>query len=120
MMAHGVIRGIMERADHAGEITQRAALNPALAQRPAGFSFKINDEEILAGVQNMAEMQISMTANTQGGHGCLMHRTIPRQDGILQSQHFFRERTDGLRQFFLLTAQHPEMKREMIEQRLLQ
>src|SRR5438270_11334772 len=59
------VRRIMERTQHPGHVAQRAALDAALAQWPRRFALKVNDDEVVAGMQHLAEMIVAVRANTQ-------------------------------------------------------
>src|SRR5579862_2722737 len=111
---------VIERANHSRDVAQWTAFDAALAQRPAGFTFEVDNEEVLSGVQKMAEMQITMGTNSQRVHRYLIDRAIPVEDRILQGQHLFRDRMNRVRQTFQFTAQNAKMKRKMVPQRLIQ
>ena len=57
----------MERAEHAGHIANGRSLDPPLGQRPGRFSLEIDDDVILARVQNLPQMEVAMDSGALGG-----------------------------------------------------
>src|SRR2546423_1316923 len=55
---------MVKRADHCGYVAQRRPLDPPLTQRTAGLSLEIDDDEILAGKQQLAQSQVPVAANS--------------------------------------------------------
>src|SRR5690625_4873725 len=55
--------GVMKRTNHAGDIPQRWPLDPAFTERTGRFSFKVDDQKIFSGVENLSEMVIAMNAD---------------------------------------------------------
>ena len=49
--------------EHARDIHERRTFEPALPQGPARLAFQIRDHEILARVEHLPEMKISVDAN---------------------------------------------------------
>src|ERR1019366_10656754 len=62
------VRGVMERSQHACDIAQRAALDAALAQRPGRLAFEIDDDEVVASLQNLPEVVVAMNADAKTAH----------------------------------------------------
>ena len=50
--------GVVERAKHACHIAQRAAFDPPLPDRPARIALEIDNHEIPARIQHLAEMEV--------------------------------------------------------------
>jgi len=50
------VRGILERAHHAGDVAQRGPFHFAVAQRTRRFSFEIKNDEIFAGINQLPQM----------------------------------------------------------------
>jgi hypothetical protein len=53
----------MRRSQHRREIARRRALAAPIGKRTRGFAIEIDDHEVVPGVKNLSEMQISMAAN---------------------------------------------------------
>src|SRR5688572_12037768 len=58
--AHG---RVMERADQRGDVAQRRTLDAALAERAIGLAFEIDNREVFAGEEQLAEAEIAVTAD---------------------------------------------------------
>ena len=56
----------MERAQHAGDVAQRRALEPPLAERPRRLALEVDDDEVAAGVEHLAEMVVAVDADARG------------------------------------------------------
>src|ERR1700730_11002241 len=54
---------VLKRAHHSGDIAQRRALEFTLAQRPRRFAFEIENDEILSGRKDLAEMIVAVDAD---------------------------------------------------------
>src|SRR4051794_16296370 len=48
------VGSVIERSNHAGHIPHRRPLDTSFAQGPGWLTFKINDHEVFAGVENLA------------------------------------------------------------------
>src|SRR4030095_461593 len=64
------VDGVMERAQHAGDGAPRRALDAPLAERQRGLALEVDDGEILAGVEHLAEVVVAMAADAAGGQLC--------------------------------------------------
>ena len=54
---------VVERADHPRDVSQRRALEAALAQRPGGLALEIDDHEIAAGMQHLPRVEVAVHAD---------------------------------------------------------
>src|SRR5258707_7617834 len=61
---HGV-RRVVEGAEHARHIAKGAALDAALAERPGGLAFEVDDDEVGAGMEDLAEVIVAVCADAQ-------------------------------------------------------
>src|SRR3954452_5372751 len=59
------MRRVVEGAEHAGHVAQGAALDAALAQWPRRLALEIDDDEVVARVQHLAEVIVAMGADAQ-------------------------------------------------------
>src|SRR6266849_9375987 len=57
-----------------------------LAERPSGFAFEIDDDEVLAGVEHLSEMQVAMAADASDGQFTFKESAEARENPILMSQ----------------------------------
>src|SRR3954447_6349227 len=55
---------MMKRADHRRQIAQRQALDATVPQGAFGLPFKVDDDEIFAGKEQLTQAEISMAANS--------------------------------------------------------
>src|SRR5207247_6043831 len=69
---HGV-RRVVERAEHAGHVAQRAALDAALAERPRRLALEVDDDEVVAGAQDLAQVIVAVRADAQAGDAAVEH-----------------------------------------------
>jgi len=58
--------GVVERPDPAGDVTQGRLLQPPLREGTIRFTFKVNDNKVLAGVKDLTEMIIAVRAHLHG------------------------------------------------------
>ena len=63
--------GVMEGADHAGDVVEYRALEAALVQRPPRFTIEVDDHKLVSRVQDLAELKIAVAADTRRGKGAL-------------------------------------------------
>lgn len=83
-------RGV-ERAQHSGEITERRLLEAPHPQGPRGVSLEVDDDEVLARVEHLAEMIVSVTP--------LPHHldlALPQQAQPAPEKRFLLEQRAGL------------------------
>src|SRR5262249_15491738 len=85
---HGV-RRVVERAEHACHVAQRAALDAPLAQWPRWLAFEVDDDEVVAGAQDLAEVIVAVRADAQPGDAtfehaadALLHFVLARQQRL--------------------------------------
>ena len=78
--------GVVERADHAGDVAQRRTLAPPVDERPSRLAFKIDDKEVVLHREDLAEMEITMVTCLLGldlvrdEHTNLAENSIPIGD----------------------------------------
>src|SRR5437588_13014006 len=94
------MRSVMEGAKHPGYVAQRATLDAALAQRPGRLAFKIDDDEVVAGVQHLAEVIVAVRANAQACNAAVENAA----DALLEFL-FARKQFLGCSDSFGATAQ---------------
>ena len=56
------IRGIADRAQHARDVAQHAALAPALLEAARGLALEIDDDEIVLRDEDLAQVQVAVIA----------------------------------------------------------
>ena len=54
---------VVERAEHARDVAQRRALEPALADRARGLALEVDDHEVLARPEHLAEVEVAVDAH---------------------------------------------------------
>ena len=55
--------GVVERAEHPGHVSERRALDPPLAERSRGLALEVDDDEVAAGPQDLAEVVVAVDAD---------------------------------------------------------
>ena len=65
----GRLPGVVQGADHSGEVESRRALQPPPPERTARFALEVDDGEVLAGPEHLPEMEVAVTADPEG-RGC--------------------------------------------------
>src|SRR5438093_11158629 len=55
--------GIVERAEHAGDVDEHALLSPALGDGPRGLALEIEDDEAGVGSERLAKVIVAMDAD---------------------------------------------------------
>ena len=60
-------RRVVERADHPGHVAQRVVLAAALRQRLRRWPIEIDDDEVLAGVEQLLQVVVAVRADLQAG-----------------------------------------------------
>ena len=110
MPVHDRVRRVVERAEHAGDVAERAALDAALAQRPQRLAFEIDDDEVVAGVEDLAEVVVAVRADALAGDPAAEHRAdVLLQIGFARQQllhvgMIFRAAADELQRLHHLRA----------------
>ena len=56
------VRGVVKRAQHAGNVLQRRALLAAILKRASRLPFEIDNDEITAGEEDLSEMIVAVDA----------------------------------------------------------
>src|SRR3954447_17667859 len=59
------VRRVVEGPEHAGHVAQGAALDAALAQWPRRLALEVDDDEVVARVQHLAEVIVAVRTDTQ-------------------------------------------------------
>jgi hypothetical protein len=57
----------VEGSNHASHILQRRAFDPPLAHGAGWIPFKINDHEVLARIEHLAQVVVAVNAHPHGG-----------------------------------------------------
>ena len=57
----------MKRSEHSGNVLERRAFLAALFERAGGLTFEINDDEVVAGEEDLAEMIVAVDARSHRG-----------------------------------------------------
>src|SRR5439155_2265686 len=60
---HHGIRRVVEGAQHAGHVAYCAPLDAALAQRPCRLALEVDDHEVVAGKEELAEVIVAVDAD---------------------------------------------------------
>ena len=58
-----VVGGVVEGAQHPGDVDQRGALEPPFADGPGRLPFEIDDDEVVAGPEHLAEVIVAVDSN---------------------------------------------------------
>src|SRR5690554_4828934 len=61
--------GVVERAQHAGDILKRAILGSAFFQRAGRLAFKIDNVGVIVGHQYLAKVKVAVYARKQAAFG---------------------------------------------------
>src|SRR2546428_12624136 len=67
------VRCVMERAQHPGHVAQRATLDAALAERPRRLAFEVDDDEVVAGEKDLAEVIVAVDADAEASDAPVDH-----------------------------------------------
>src|SRR4051812_9654851 len=86
------VRRVMEGAQHPGDVPQRAALDAALAQWPRRLAFEVDDDEVVAGVQDLPEVIVAVRADAQACNAAVENAPDPLLDVFFARQQFLRGR----------------------------
>ena len=81
------IRRVVERPQHPGDVAQRSALDAALAERPRRLALEIDDHEIVARVEHLAEVIVAVRPDAQTAD--LVRQERP--DALLQLRLVFQQ-----------------------------
>ena len=58
--------GVMERAQHAGNVSERRCLDPPFAHGPTRIAFEIDDHKVFASEQDLTKVQIAVATDAVG------------------------------------------------------
>ena len=84
-----VERRVVKRPDHARHIAQGGAFQAAFTERTYWLTFKVNDDEILARKQHLAQVVVAVVADLVGVEFMAVHALHEFQDVGAHTQHFF-------------------------------
>lgn len=73
LLEHGGLGGVVEGANHTGNVAERRAFEAAFADGERGLAFEIDDPKILAVVEDLAEVVITMLARAEGINTALIN-----------------------------------------------
>src|SRR3954468_7958175 len=88
---HGM-RRVMEGAQHPGDVAQGAALDAALAQWPRRLAFEIDDDEVVASVQDLPKEIVAVRADAQACNAAVENAPYPLLDFFFAREQFLRRR----------------------------
>src|SRR5207245_2207059 len=71
-------------------VAQREALQPALVEGARRLALEVDDHEVVAGVEHLAEVVVAMHPDTRRGQALGEKRAQCLRDARLQLQHSFR------------------------------
>ena len=91
----GSVGGVLEGAEHAGDVAQGSAFDAALAEGAGGFTFEIDDEKILSGVEDLAEVEIAMDPEAGAGDAGIGNGAEALEDFILEREDLLGVGADG-------------------------
>ena len=100
--------GILEGADHPGDVAQRRALEPSLADAPAGLSLQVQDDEVLAGVEHLPQMVVTVDPEPRHRELAVHHRARLPEQRLFQRHHGARVLARRLGQGIQPAAQEVE------------
>src|SRR5690606_21041852 len=72
---------------HAGDVGDSGALAPALADRSGWLPFEVDHHEVVAGVEHLPEMEITVDADADAGQTLAPHRVEALEDLLLRGQY---------------------------------
>ena len=84
------VRRVVERADHPRDVSQRRALEAALAQRPRGLALEIDDHEVAAGVQHLARVEVAVDADALAAEAVAQERPQASVHGAMTREDHLR------------------------------
>ena len=103
-------RGIVDRADQAGDIARGRGLAPAILDAAARFAFEIDDEDVVLDDQHLSEMKIAMMADLH----CV---DVLRQQFAQSRGQRFRTRQERVDQLAIILRQVRSATRQLVERR---
>src|ERR1043165_3214193 len=116
-------RRVVERAQHSGDIAQRRKLGATLVQRLKRLALEIDDDDVGAGNQYLAKMEVAMNARAQctniaGEESAnLLEDVLPSADKALYQDRFvagvFVKRLEGILQLALRPPK-PTLKHALV------
>jgi hypothetical protein len=74
------VSGVVEGADHAGDVAEWGAFEATFAEGTGGFAFEIDDEKVFAGVEDLAEVIVAVDADACGGEASFVNGAEARED----------------------------------------
>src|SRR5436305_3067244 len=104
------VSGILKRTHHACDIAQRGAFEFAFAQRPGRFAFKIENDKIFSGIEQLSQMIVAVNPDFSGIGSAIEQPLFARKNFLLRGQHFprFIAKSSGeVRQFLLQQSKRP-------------
>jgi hypothetical protein len=108
LLGQGGVRGVVEGAKHPGHVGKRRKLEAAFAQGSRGLALEIDDQKILAGVQNLAEVIVAMNPSAHAGEARVGDGAEPLQYFRLERDDFIGLGAGGFREHFQARAEEAE------------
>src|SRR5215510_1768276 len=90
VVEQGSIRRIVKRAKHARHIPQRRVLQSPITEGTEGLPFKVEDDHLVACIENLPQVVVAVTANTQS-------RDFSGKPGAQTQADLFFQTEDSLR-----------------------
>src|ERR1700683_5256378 len=112
-------RRLSERAQLPADVAQGRALAPPFRQLTRGLALEVDDDEVLAGVEHLAEMQVAMRTLTRDRQAMLQERIEARADLVLVIEDRLRPRLQLLGQYTHSAAELAHHAAKQIAHRLV-
>ena len=93
MLCQSGVRGVVKGAQHPGDIAERRAFHAALGEGARGFALEVDDDEIPAGFEHLAEMVVAVMARLRRDDFVLCERGKASQDFVFTRQQRSRRGT---------------------------
>ena len=88
----GRLPGVVQGADHAGQVEGGRALEPPPAERAARLALEVDDDEVLPGPEHLPEMEVAVTADPEGLDWAGAQPSQPLDDLLLALEHLAARR----------------------------
>ena len=109
----------MKRTQHARDVVHRGTLMASLGQRARRFAFEIDDDEVLTGVEHLAEMQIAMDSHPHHAQPAAQEGIEARADFGLMSDYLLRLLAEILRERGAAALERAHHSTQQIAHRLI-
>ena len=89
-LPEGAISGVLKRTHHAGNVAQHGAFQFAFAQRSRRFAFKVENDEIFSGIEQLPEMIVAVNTDFRGIGAAIEQPFFAREYFLFRIEHFLR------------------------------